>query len=122
MLELKSTGLLNRKVCSSFISSKFEVQIPRLSNILENFADSKEKIQKILAKKEIWPFPSKNDNLPEKDSQWKERLKQVEDAGYVLWRDPKPNQKWEMRDTKSKWNLTDHCQNETKITFLKIFP
>ena len=121
MLELKYTGLLNRKVCSSFISSKFEVQIPRLNNILENFADSKEKIQKILAKKEIWPFPSKNDNLPEKDSQWKERLKQVEDAGYVLWRDPKPNQKWEMRDTKSKCNLTDHCQNETKITFFKDF-
>ena len=66
-------------------------------------------------KKEIWPFPSKNDDLPEKDSQWKERLKQVEDAGFVLWRDPKPKQKWEMRDTKSKCNLTDHCQNETKI-------
>lgn len=57
-------------------------------------------------KKEIWPYPSKNDNLPGKDSQWKNRLQQVEDAGYVLWRDPKRNQKWEIRDTKSKCHST----------------
>jgi len=72
----------------------------------DNFTENREKIQKILEKKEIWPYPSKNDYLPNKDSQWKERLKQVEDAGYVLWRDPKRKQKWEMRDTKTlslKW-------------------
>ena len=100
------------------------VQIPDLRPIKfsENFADSKEKIQKILDKKEIWPFPSKNDNLPEKDSQWKQRLKQVEDAGYVLWRDPKRNQKWEMRDTKSKCNWkSPEIQPETNITIFKAF-
>ena len=73
-------------------------------------------------KKEIWPFPSKNDNLPAKDSQWKQRLKQVEDAGYVLWRDPKRNQKWEMRDTKSKCNWkSPEIQPETNITIFKAF-
>ena len=51
-------------------------------------------------KKEIWPYPSKNDDEPEQASQWKDRVKQVEEAGYVLWRDSKRNQKWEMRDTK----------------------
>ena len=69
-------------------------------NISENFPDSKEKIQKILNKKEIWPYPSKNDDEPEQASQWKDRVKQVEEAGYTLWRDSKRNQKWEMRDTK----------------------
>ena len=51
-------------------------------------------------KKEIWPYPSKNDDEPEQASQWKDRVKQVEEAGYTLWRDSKRNQKWEMRDTK----------------------
>ena len=60
-------------------------------------------------KKEIWPYPSKNDDLPEKDSQWKQRLKQVEDAGYVLWKDSKRNQKWDMRDNKSRHTVQLNC-------------
>ena len=61
-----------------------------------------QQIERILKKKEIWPYPNKNDDEPGIDSQWEDRAKQCKEAGFTRWKDPMVRQKWEIKDTNGK--------------------